>query len=158
MTKRIFVAIKKVRLPTEEEERTFPGLPLKILERKYKAATTDEERAFYALSALNMCANHPLPGWLYSATSDLWAAQLPPMPQSELALVVGYEQLRAECKAEGLSGYEADLKIAKEFGFLKPGKDDAEQQERAVHNLQRTRSRYRVKLRRKPGKRKRRPK
>jgi hypothetical protein len=137
---------------------------LKTFEQQYKAATTDEERAWYALSAFNMCPTRPLPGWLYAATSDLWAAQLPPVLQNELAFVVGDAQLRAEYKDKGLSGQQAEIETAKAFKFYKhmevEGATETEQrdlrkeaEQRALETLRRTRSRYRAKLRRKPGKR-----
>src|SRR5262245_16452554 len=128
----------------------FTAAKLKEFEQGYKAATTNGQRAFYMLSAHNMCAGRSPPGWLQDAISENLAAQLPPVPQNELAFVVGEKQLRAEYKAKGLSGPEAELEAAKRLGIYKPGKEDAVQ----IENLRRRRSRYRAKLRRKPGKRK----
>ena len=66
---------------------SFTNAKLAEFKRGYEAASTDAERASYALSALNMCARRPLPGWLYVATSDLWAAQFAPLPQRLLDLL-----------------------------------------------------------------------
>ena len=142
----------------------FTAAKLKQFKQGYETASTNGQRAFYMLSALNMCAasrrrrvgeerisGRPLPGWLHDAISENLAAQLPPVPQKELALVFGDRLLRAEYKAKGVSGYQAEVEAAKALGFYrkKKSEDTVEAEARAVEALRKARSRYREKLRRK---------